>query len=82
MGSRHREIFRTVVLLTSLLAQKKICLPFSLFTLLVRPLAKKISCEGNLSLRLLMQEARQMLKAIWIFLFLAEMDFISLRSSL
>lgn len=41
MGSHHRDIFRTVVLLTSLLAQKKICLPFSLFTLLVRPLAKK-----------------------------------------
>lgn len=41
MGSRHRDIFRTVVLLASMLAQKKICLPFSLFALLVRPLAKK-----------------------------------------
>lgn len=28
-----------------------------------------------------MQGARQMPKAIWIFLFLAEMDFVSLRSS-
>lgn len=28
-----------------------------------------------------MQEARQIPKAIWIFLFLAEMDFVSLRSS-
>lgn len=51
MGSRHRDISRTVVLLASLLAQKKTCLLFSLFALLVRPLAKKISCEGNLSLR-------------------------------
>ena len=41
MGSRHRDISRTVVLLASLLAQKKICLLFSLFALLVRPLAKK-----------------------------------------
>ena len=53
MGSRHRDISRTVVLLASLLAQKKTCLLFSLFALLVRPLAKKISCEGSLSLRLL-----------------------------
>ena len=53
MGSRHRDITRTVVLLASLLAQKKTCLLFSLFALLVRPLVKKISCEGNLSLRLL-----------------------------
>lgn len=53
MGSRHRDISRTVVLLASLLAQKKTCLLFSLFSLLVRSLAKKISCEGNLSLRLL-----------------------------
>lgn len=53
MGSRHRDISRTVVLLASLLAQKKTCLLFSLFALLVRPLAKKISSEGNLSLRLL-----------------------------
>lgn len=28
-----------------------------------------------------MQRARQIPKAIWIFLFLAEMDFVSLRSS-
>lgn len=41
MGSRHRDISRTVVLLASLLAQKKTCLLFSLFALLVRPLAKK-----------------------------------------
>lgn len=41
MGSRHRDIPRTVVLLASLLAQKKTCLLFSLFALLVRPLAKK-----------------------------------------
>lgn len=41
MGSRHRDISRTVVLLASLLAQKKICLLFSLFALLVRPIAKK-----------------------------------------
>ena len=41
MGSRHRDISRTVVLLASLLAQKKICLLFSFFSLLVRPLAKK-----------------------------------------
>ena len=41
MGSRHRDISRTVVLLASLLAKKKICLLFSLFALLVRPLAKK-----------------------------------------
>lgn len=41
MGSRHRDISRTVVLLTSLFAQKKICLLLSLFALLVRPLAKK-----------------------------------------
>lgn len=41
MGSRHRDIFRTVVLLASLLAQKKTCLLFSLFAILVRPLAKK-----------------------------------------
>ena len=41
MGSRHRDISRTVVLLASLLAQKKICLLFLLFALLVRPLAKK-----------------------------------------
>lgn len=34
MGSRHRDISRTVVLLTSLLAQKKTCLLFSLFALL------------------------------------------------
>lgn len=56
MGSRHRNISRTVVLLASLLVQKKTCLLFSLFALLVRPLAKKISCEGNLSLRLLCKE--------------------------
>lgn len=31
MGSRHRDISRTVVLLASLLAQKKTCLLFSLF---------------------------------------------------
>ena len=31
MGSRHRDISRTVVLLASLLAQKKICLLFSFF---------------------------------------------------
>lgn len=68
MGSRHRDISRTVVLLTSLLAQKKTCLLFSLFALLVRPLAKKISSEGNLSLRLLMQGARQMPKANLDFL--------------
>lgn len=30
MGSRHRDISRTVVLLASLLAQKKTCLLFSL----------------------------------------------------
>ena len=41
MGSRHRDISRTVVLLASLLAQKKTCLLFSLFALLVRPLARK-----------------------------------------
>lgn len=41
MGSRHRDISRTLVLLASLLAQKKTCLLFSLFALLVRPLAKK-----------------------------------------
>lgn len=41
MGSRHRDISRTVVLLASLLAQKKACLLFSLFALLKRPLAKK-----------------------------------------
>ena len=41
MGSRHRDISRTVVLLASLLAQKKTCLRFSLFALFVRPLAKK-----------------------------------------
>lgn len=41
MGSRHRDISRTVVLLASLLAQKKTCLLFSLFALLARPLAKK-----------------------------------------
>ena len=41
MGSRHRDITRTVVLLASLLAQKKTCLMFSLFALLLRPLAKK-----------------------------------------
>lgn len=41
MGSRHRDISRTIVLLASLLAQKKTCLLFSLFALLVRPLAKK-----------------------------------------
>lgn len=41
MGSRHRDISRTVVLLASLLAPKKICLLFSLFALLVRSLAKK-----------------------------------------
>lgn len=41
MGSRHRDISRTVVLLASLLAQKKTCLLFSLFALLLRPLAKK-----------------------------------------
>lgn len=41
MGSRHRDIFGTIVLLASLLAQKKTCLLFSLFALLVRPLAKK-----------------------------------------
>lgn len=56
MGSRHRNISRTVVLLASLLVQKKTFLLFSLFALLVRPLAKKISCEGNLSLRLLCKE--------------------------
>lgn len=33
MDSRHRDISRTVVLLASLLAQKKICLLFSLFDL-------------------------------------------------
>ncbi len=41
MGSCHRDISRTVVLLASLLAQKKTCLLFSLFALLARPLAKK-----------------------------------------
>lgn len=41
MGSRHRDISRTVVLLASLLAQKKICLLFSLLALLVRLLTKK-----------------------------------------
>ena len=41
MSSRHRDISRTVVLLASLLARKKIWLLFSLFALLVRPLAKK-----------------------------------------
>lgn len=41
MGSRHRDISRTVVLFASLLAQKKTCLLFSLFALLLRPLAKK-----------------------------------------
>ena len=41
MGSRHRDISRTVVLLASMLAQKKTCLLLSLFALLVRPLAKK-----------------------------------------
>ena len=41
MGSRHRDISRTVVLLPSLLAQAKTCLLFSLFALLVRPFAKK-----------------------------------------
>lgn len=41
MGSRHRDISRTVVLLPSLLVQKKTCLLFSLFALLARPLAKK-----------------------------------------
>ena len=42
MGSRHRDVSRTVVLLASLLAQTKTCLLFSLFALLlVRPLAKK-----------------------------------------
>lgn len=46
MGSRHRDISRTVVLLASLLAQKKTCLLFSLFALLVRPLAKKYHGKG------------------------------------
>lgn len=41
MGSCHRDISRTVVLLASLLAQKKTCLLFSLFAILARPLAKK-----------------------------------------
>lgn len=50
MGSRHRDISRTVVLLASLLAQKKTCLLFSLFALLVRPLAKKISCVKEIYL--------------------------------
>lgn len=52
MGSRHRDIFRTVVLLASLLAQKKICLLFSLLPYWYDR-SRKISCEGNLSLRLL-----------------------------
>lgn len=53
MGSRHRDISRTVVLLVSLLAQKKTCLLFSLFALIGTTACEKISWEGNLSLRLL-----------------------------
>lgn len=81
MGSRHRDISRTVVLLASLLAQKKICLLFSLLPYWYDRSRKNIMGKKSIS-SALMQEARQMLKAIWIFLFLAEMDFISLRSSL
>lgn len=83
MGSRHRDISRTVVLLASLLAQKKTCLLFSFFALLVRPLAKKYHVK---EIYLFGSNARgeadaQSDKAMWIFLFLAEMDFVSLRSS-
>lgn len=84
MGSHHRDISRTVVLLTALLAQTKTCLLFSLFALfsgicyIIREKqhclkgkewegsrsrwrrsphwyerSRKISCEENLSLRLL-----------------------------
>lgn len=82
MGSRHRDISRTVVLLTSLLAQKKICLLFSLFALLVRPLAKKYHGKEIYLFGSYARGEAYMPKAIWIFLFLAEMDFVSLRSSL